>query len=419
MRIVVVGASGNVGTAILRQLRAHGDDEVVGIARRIPPDDEPYGVADWHSVDVSDDSAAATLTELFRGADSVVNLAWGFQPGRDVAYLERVGVGGLDNVLLAARAAGVPHLVHMSSVGAYSAAPRGTVVTEDWATDGVPSSPYSVQKAAAERSLDRHEATGELPAVCRLRPGLIMQRDAGSSLLRYGLPAWFPAAGLDLLPLLPIDRTFAVPVVNSGDVAAAVIRAIHRQATGPFNLATATPHSRHPGSSSESQDYPCAVENIAVRCRRRLVRAGGAARPGLDRPRVQRAVDRQRPGPERTWLGAGGRHRNHGAASCSRHAERPVHAQRTDAASVRCRGDPLDSRQRPHYPPSVALTERPQISADRCIDPIAAETEDQEAAKPGCRGSFSTSAIVTQRTSADSKFSRSVRGRSKRASAVV
>jgi len=241
MRIVVVGASGNVGTAILRQLRAHGDDEVVGIARRIPPDDEPYRVADWHSVDVSDDSAAATLTELFRGADSVVNLAWGFQPGRDVAYLERVGVGGLDNVLLAARAAGVPHLVHMSSVGAYSAAPRGTVVTEDWATDGVPSSPYSVQKAAAERSLDRHEATGELPAVCRLRPGLIMQRDAGSSLLRYGLPAWFPAAGLDLLPLLPIDRTFAVPVVNSGDVAAAVIRAIHRQATGPFNLATATP----------------------------------------------------------------------------------------------------------------------------------------------------------------------------------
>jgi UDP-glucose 4-epimerase len=38
MRIVVVGASGNVGTAILRRLRAEpGVDDVVGVARRLPP----------------------------------------------------------------------------------------------------------------------------------------------------------------------------------------------------------------------------------------------------------------------------------------------------------------------------------------------------------------------------------------------
>jgi nucleoside-diphosphate-sugar epimerase len=241
MRIVIVGGSGNVGTALLRELKADGSHEVVGVARRRPADDYPYNTADWHSLDVSDDSAAATLTELFDGADSVVNLAWGFQPARDVGYLHRVGVGGLEAVLMAGRSAGVPHLIHMSSVGAYSAAPRGEVVQEDWPTDGVQSLPYSLQKAAAERVLDRDAEVPGGPAICRLRPGLIMQRQAGSGLLRYGVPALFPAAGLDLLPLLPLDRTFAVPIVHARDVAAAVVAALHRRATGPFNLGTATP----------------------------------------------------------------------------------------------------------------------------------------------------------------------------------
>jgi UDP-glucose 4-epimerase len=241
MRIVIVGASGNVGTALLRVLSADGSHQLVGVARRRPANDFPYGTADWHALDVSQDSAAKSLTELFNGADSVVNLAWAFQPARDVAYLNRVGVGGLEAVLTAARAAGVPHLIHMSSVGAYSAAPRGLVVQEDWPTEGVPCLPYSLQKAAAERVLDRDAEVIGGPAICRLRPGLIMQRQAGSGLLRYGVPAMFPAAGVDLLPVLPLDRTFAVPIVHAGDVAAAVVTALHRRATGPFNLGTATP----------------------------------------------------------------------------------------------------------------------------------------------------------------------------------
>ena len=241
MKIVIVGASGNVGTALLRELHAGREHEVVGVARRRPPAQAPYDTAGWHSIDVADDSAAATLAGVFAGADSVVNLAWGFQPARDVAYLDRVGVGGLESVLTAARSAGVPQLIHMSSVGSYSAAPRGQVVAEQWPTEGVPASPYSMQKAAAERSLDRHEATGGGPSICRLRPGLIMQRDAGSSLLRYGLPAWFPAAGLDLLPVVPLDRTFAVPVIHARDVASAVVAAISRRASGPFNLSAPTP----------------------------------------------------------------------------------------------------------------------------------------------------------------------------------
>ena len=104
MRIVIVGASGNVGTALLRQL-ADGIDEVIGVSRRIPSPTAPYDRVLWRSVDVSSATAEQQLARVFEGADAVVNLAWGFQPTRDAPQLKRVGVGGLLSV---ARAAGSP-----------------------------------------------------------------------------------------------------------------------------------------------------------------------------------------------------------------------------------------------------------------------------------------------------------------------
>lgn len=45
MRIVVTGASGNVGTALLRRLR--GEHELVGVVRRPPPPVAPYDGMRW------------------------------------------------------------------------------------------------------------------------------------------------------------------------------------------------------------------------------------------------------------------------------------------------------------------------------------------------------------------------------------
>ncbi len=243
MRIAIVGASGNLGTALLRE-SADGADEIIGIARRIPPPAPPYDKALWRSVDISTAGASDRLTGLFDGLDTVVNLAWGFQPTRDAAQLERVGVGGLLSVARAAAAAGVPHLVHMSSVGAYSPAEPGTRVTESWPTDGVPTSVYSRHKSAAERVLDDFAAEHPDLLVTRFRPGLVMQAGAGSALLRYGLPGWVPAAAVGLLPLLPIDKRIKLPVVHADDVARAVLTAVHRRVGGAFNLSAEPPIGR-------------------------------------------------------------------------------------------------------------------------------------------------------------------------------
>ena len=239
MRIVVTGASGNVGTALLRRLRDH---DVVGVCRRPPGGAEPYAGVRWVSLDLA--APSPDLAPVFEGADAVVHLAWGFQPSHDIDYLERLGVGGTRAVVAAAREAGVPHLVHMSSLGAYSAG-ADVPVDESWPTDGVPSLAYSRHKSAAERILDEHERDHpDAPAVARLRPGLVVQRDAGSALLRYGMPAYVPAGVLRHVPLLPVDRKLVVPIVHTDDVADAVARVLERRATGPFNLAADPPVTR-------------------------------------------------------------------------------------------------------------------------------------------------------------------------------
>ena len=241
MRIVITGASGNVGSALLRRLAEDGGHDLVGVVRRPPGEAGPFAGVEWASVDLSTDDDRDVLAAAVAGADAVVHLAWGFQPTHREDYLEALGVGGTRRVIEAVTAAGVPHLVHMSSVGAYSPKRDDAPVDERWPTDGVPTSTYSRHKAAAERLLDLLEAAVPDVVVSRMRPGIVGQRDAGSALLRYGLPAVVPAMLLRHVPLLPLDRRMAVPMVHADDVADAVVRVLAEPVPGAFNLAAAPP----------------------------------------------------------------------------------------------------------------------------------------------------------------------------------
>ncbi len=250
MRVVVTGATGNVGTALVEHLLTEHDDwDVVGVARRVPGPDEPRGEhghrLSWARLDLSDDACRPALRTALRGADAVVHLAWGFQPSHDPDYLEELGVGGTRRLLESAQQEGVGHLVHMSSVGAYSAKVDNVPVDESYPTGGIGSSMYSRHKAAAERLLDEHEARdrsrGSALKIARLRPGIVGQRLAGSALLRYGLPGILPGRAVTLLPVLPLDRSLLVPMIHAADLADAVDRVLRTEATGAFNLAAAPP----------------------------------------------------------------------------------------------------------------------------------------------------------------------------------
>ena len=102
-------------------------------------------------------------------------------------------------------------------------------------------SPYSQHKAAAERLLDAHEQAGHSTTITRIRPGIIGQRTAASSLLRYGVPAVVPSKVLNLVPVLPLDRGLKIPMVHADDVADAVERVLVDRVGGAFNLAAEPP----------------------------------------------------------------------------------------------------------------------------------------------------------------------------------
>jgi UDP-glucose 4-epimerase len=241
MRVVVVGASGNVGTALLRRFVDDGTvTSVVAVARRIPrrPPPTPYSVATWVACDITAPSAVDELTPAFVGADAVVHLAWAIQPSHDRRRLHDVNVAGTRTVVEAARWAGVPHVVVASSVGAYSPAPDDELRREGWATDGVRSSAYSVDKAAVERVLDEAEERYPDLAIARLRPALVFQRAAGHQISRYFLGALAPKRAIaGRLPVLPWPTGLRLQAVHADDAADAYREAVVRRVRGAFNIA--------------------------------------------------------------------------------------------------------------------------------------------------------------------------------------
>jgi UDP-glucose 4-epimerase len=241
VKAVITGASGNVGTALLRHLAVAAPDwSLVGLCRRPPAAGEPaYDRVAWVRCDIADPASSAVLKEAFAGADAVVHLAWTIQPSWDESAMAATNVDGSNRVFRAASGAGVAHLVHASSVGAYSPGPKDRPVDESWPTDGVPGSSYSRHKAAAERALDELERSPGAPVVTRMRPGLIFQRDAGSEVARYFLGPLVPTRllGARRTPVLPLPDEFVFQAVHAADVADAYWRALDHRAAGAFNLA--------------------------------------------------------------------------------------------------------------------------------------------------------------------------------------
>ncbi|GAA1858444.1 NAD-dependent epimerase/dehydratase family protein [Myceligenerans crystallogenes] len=111
-RIVVTGSSGMLGSALVRRLAQEGAD-VVGIDRA-PDAAAPRGVVQV-TADVRDDDAV--LAGL-HGADAVVHCVAAL-PSYPEDQIRDITVGGTRAVLRAARRAGVPRFVHISSTAVY------------------------------------------------------------------------------------------------------------------------------------------------------------------------------------------------------------------------------------------------------------------------------------------------------------
>ena len=302
MKVVITGATGNVGTSLLAALRAEtAVDEIVGIARR------PAGIDEPRVRFVTADVAHDDLDPIFRGADVVVHLAWLIQPSRDDRQLHAVNVDGSRRVFEAAARAGVKALVHASSVGTYAPGPKDRAVDESWPHTGIPTLFYSRHKAECERLLDIMEREHPAMRIVRLRPGLIFKREAATGIRRLFAGPFLPGALLrkELIPVVPDVPRLRFQAVHSLDVGEAYRLAVVGDARGAFNVAA------EPVIDPEVLGELLGARRVPVRggvLRDRggphLEAAPPARARGLDRPRPGRADHGSHAGADRARLGA-------------------------------------------------------------------------------------------------------------------
>ena len=230
MRVVVIGATGNIGTSVVAALTPDpAISSIVAVARRPAADADPK--VQWRELDVTRDD----LDRVMDGADAVVCLSWLIQPSRDLEKVRATNVDGSRRVFEAAARAGVPALLYSSSVGAYSPGPKDRAVDESWPTGGIQTSFYSRHKAEVEQLLNRFEQM----RVVRMRPALVFKREAASEIRRLFAGPLLPSRLVrrSLIPVVPRSERLRFQAVHSLDVGEAFRLALHAPVRGAFNLA--------------------------------------------------------------------------------------------------------------------------------------------------------------------------------------
>lgn len=234
MRVAVVGATGNIGTSVVDALTADEDVERVdGLARHAPSWSPPK------TTFVPADVTSSDLVPHFRGADTVVILAWIFQPTHQPMTTWNVNVLGTIRVLEAAAAAGVRNLVYSSSLAAYSPGP-GRHVDESWPTHSMPVAAYGREKAYLERYLDAFELRNPEMRIVRIRPCFSFKHQSASQQRRIFAGPFVPRSLLrpGRLPVLPIPAGLRFQALHTTDLAEAFrLAVLDGDARGAYNVA--------------------------------------------------------------------------------------------------------------------------------------------------------------------------------------
>ncbi len=268
MRIFATGSTGFLGSVVAERLRARGDT-VVALVR--DPAKAELLRRSGREVVVGDLADPDALRRGCDGCGAVIHAGAIYEVGigapRRVDMYE-ANVNGTDRVLTAALAAGVPKVVHVSSIVVFGDT-KGSTVDESYRRTSGYTSYYDETKTLAHRMAEGFNAHG-LPVVIA-QPGQIYGPGDHS-----GIGALLRRAAAGKLPVLAFGD-LGLSFVHVDDVAAGIVGALDRGRPG--------------------QSYVLGGEIARLRDAVRIAaRLGGRPAPRLEVPaRILRFAARLRP----------------------------------------------------------------------------------------------------------------------------
>jgi nucleoside-diphosphate-sugar epimerase len=228
MRVFVVGASGAIGSRLVPQLIERGHD-VIGTSRSADKAERLRGLGAQSVVLDALDAGAVREAVAAAQPDAIVYQATALDGlsdftdfDRSFAETNRLRTAGTDNVLAAARGAGVERIVAQSNAAHRYAREGGPVKSEDDPLDPAP--PPAMRETVAALAYLDQAVTG-----------------AGGTALRYGV---FYGNPVD--PVGTAVRAGQWPIVGSGggvwpfihmeDAAAATVLALEHDGPAIYNI---------------------------------------------------------------------------------------------------------------------------------------------------------------------------------------
>jgi UDP-glucose 4-epimerase len=228
VRYLITGGSGYIGSRLVSHLSDREQTERIIIADvRAPDAFRPK--AEFRHMDVRDRAAVRALLDEER-PDVVVHLAFLLNPIHDEAAMYDVDVGGTQNVLEAAAAAGVQQMLVTSSTTAYGAFPDNPVpLTEDDPVRGAPDFSYARDKAESDRLCQLWALQHPQRVMTIVRPCIVFGPEVDNYIVRLWLKNPFRADfGTPDIPL---------QFVHVDDLAEALILLLEGAHAGIYNVA--------------------------------------------------------------------------------------------------------------------------------------------------------------------------------------